>query len=511
LPRAGNSSGGGHPGWVVKCKGWETDPDAYIYVITQAQAFPALAKACGHADWVESPDFSTPEARLPRLDHVFAEIEKWTMTLTKLEVMDVLNPLNVPCGPVLSMKELAEEPSLRETGTVVEVDHPTRGKYLTVGNPIKLSDSPAEVRRSPLLGEHTEDVLRNVLGFSEAEGRGRAQPRCDLAMARILILGASYGSLFGTKLLMAGQTVALVCTRSTAELIDRDGTIVKFTVKGRTGLLDVPSRKLPGQLSASAPDDVDPAAFDLVVLGMQEAQYGAPGVRELMARVARARTPCLAIMNMPPLPYLRRIPGLDTRAVEGLFIPNPGVWEGFDPDLVTLASPDPQAFRPPDQAKNVLQVGLPTNFKAARFAGDAPTQLLRQLETGIEEARFDPGDGADGDPGQAQGPRLAVRAARQVADADHRQLSLHPGRPHDLDPGGRARRPRSLARDLRLGRHAVHRPGRRLRGPWSRSTSTPRPPRGSASHRRRRVRCSEAPRRSSASIAWSGGSLPSVG
>jgi hypothetical protein len=209
---------------------------------------------------------------------------------------------------------------------------------------------------------------------------------------RVLILGASYGSLFGTKLLMAGQTVALVCTQSTAELIQRDGTIVKFTVKGRTGLLDVPSRHLPGQLSASAPDDVDPAAFDLVVLGMQEAQYGAPGVRELMARVARARTPCLAIMNMPPLPYLRRIPGLDTRAVEGCYT-DPGVWEGFDPDLVTLASPDPQAFRPPDQPKNVLQVGLPTNFKAARFAGDAPTQLLRRLETGIEEARFDPGDG----------------------------------------------------------------------------------------------------------------------
>ncbi len=210
-------------------------------------------------------------------------------------------------------------------------------------------------------------------------------------MARILILGASYGSLFGTKLLMAGQTVALVCTRSTAELIDRDGTIVKFTVKGRTGLLDVPSRKLPGQLSASAPDDVDPAAFDLVVLGMQEAQYGASGVRELMARVARARTPCLAIMNMPPLPYLRRIPGLEPRAVEGCYA-DPSVWEGFDPDLVTLASPDPQAFRPPDQPKNVLQVGLPTNFKAARFAGDAPTQLLRQLEAGIEAARFDPGD-----------------------------------------------------------------------------------------------------------------------
>ena len=207
---------------------------------------------------------------------------------------------------------------------------------------------------------------------------------------RVLILGASYGSLFGTKLLMAGQSVTLVCTRPTAELINRDGTVVKFTIKGQA--VDVPSKQLPGALSAATPDEVDPAAFDLVVLGMQEAQYGAPGVRELMRRIAEARVPCLAIMNMPPLPYLRRIPGLDTRAVEGCYT-DPGVWEGFDPDLVTLASPDPQAFRPADQPKNVLQVGLPTNFKAARFAGDAPTQLLRRLETGIEEARFDPGDG----------------------------------------------------------------------------------------------------------------------
>jgi formyl-CoA transferase len=169
VPRAGNASGGGHPGWIVKCKGWETDPDAYIYVIAQVQAFPALAKVSGHAHWLEDPEYNTPEARLPKLDKVFDEIEKWTLTMTKMEVMAKLNPLNVPCGPVLSMKELAEEPSLRQTGTVVEVDHPERGKYLTVGNPIKLSDSPAEVRRSPLLGEHTDDVLRNVLGFSDAE------------------------------------------------------------------------------------------------------------------------------------------------------------------------------------------------------------------------------------------------------------------------------------------------------------------------------------------------------
>ena len=167
-PRSGNASGGGQPGWIVRCKGWETDPDAYSYVITQAAAFPALAKTIGHEDWLEDPEWSTPEARLPKLDKVFEEIEKWTKTKTKFEVMDILNPLNVPCGPILSMKELAEEPSLRATGTIVEVDHPERGKYLTVGNPIKLSDSPTDVQRSPLLGEHTDEVLTEI-GLSGAE------------------------------------------------------------------------------------------------------------------------------------------------------------------------------------------------------------------------------------------------------------------------------------------------------------------------------------------------------
>jgi len=169
VPRAGNASGGGHPGWIVKCKGWETDPDAYIYVITQAQAFPILAKAIGHEDWVDDPEWNTPEARLPKLDRVFGEIEKWTMTKTKMEVMNTLNPLNIPCGPVLSMKEIGEEPALRATGTVVEVDHPERGKYLTVGNPIKLSDSPADVQRAPLLGEHTEEILKTVLGYGDED------------------------------------------------------------------------------------------------------------------------------------------------------------------------------------------------------------------------------------------------------------------------------------------------------------------------------------------------------
>jgi formyl-CoA transferase len=169
VPRAGNASGGGHPGWIVKCKGWETDPDSYIYVITQVASFPALAKVIGHEDWLDDPDWATPEARLPKLDQVFAEIEKWTMTKDKMEVMDILNPLNVPCGPILSMKELANEKSLRQTGTVVEVDHPERGKYLTVGNPIKLSDSPSDVRSSPLLGEHTEEVLKSIVGLDDKQ------------------------------------------------------------------------------------------------------------------------------------------------------------------------------------------------------------------------------------------------------------------------------------------------------------------------------------------------------
>src|SRR5262245_29663065 len=208
----------------------------------------------------------------------------------------------------------------------------------------------------------------------------------------VLILGASYGSLFSTKLLMAGHEVSLVCTKPTAELINREGTIVRFPIKGRQAPVDVSSKSLPGKLSAGTPDQVDPTDFDLIVLGMQEAQYGASGVRELTGRVAKSRKPCLAIMNMPPLPYLKRLPGLATDALETCYA-DPGVWKDFDPALTTLASPDPQAFRPPDQPKNVLQVGLPTNFKAARFDGAEATSLLRALEADIEAARFDPGDG----------------------------------------------------------------------------------------------------------------------
>ena len=171
VPRAGNDSGGGQPGWILKCKGWETDPNAYIYFITQAPVWEKICDVIGKPEWKTDPDYAKPAARLPRLKHIFNTIEQWTMSKTKFELMDLLNQYDIPCGPILSMKELAEEPSLRKTGTVVEVDHPKRGKYLSVGNPIKLSDSPTEVLRSPLLGEHTAEILREVLGYSEAEVR----------------------------------------------------------------------------------------------------------------------------------------------------------------------------------------------------------------------------------------------------------------------------------------------------------------------------------------------------
>jgi formyl-CoA transferase len=169
VPRAGNDSGGGQPGWILKCKGWEQDPDSYVYFITQAPVWEPICDLIGKPEWKTDPDYAKPGARLPRLKHIFATIEEWTKTKTKFEVMDICNKHDIPVGPILSMKEIAEEKSLRETGTVVEVDHPTRGKYLTVGNPIKMSDSITEVKRSPLLGEHTEEILTKVLGYSADE------------------------------------------------------------------------------------------------------------------------------------------------------------------------------------------------------------------------------------------------------------------------------------------------------------------------------------------------------
>jgi formyl-CoA transferase len=168
VPRAANASGGGQPGTILKCKGWETDPNSYLYFITQAPVWKEICNVIGKEEWITDPNYATPNARLPHLKEIFATIEQWTLTKTKFEAMDILNQHDIPCGPILSMEELAAEPSLRATGTIVEVDHPKRGKYLTVGNPIKMSDSRTEVTRSPLLGEHTDEVLAE-LGYPAAE------------------------------------------------------------------------------------------------------------------------------------------------------------------------------------------------------------------------------------------------------------------------------------------------------------------------------------------------------
>ena len=208
----------------------------------------------------------------------------------------------------------------------------------------------------------------------------------------ILILGASYGSLLGVKLALAGHHVHLVCLPAEADLINAEGSIIRMPIRGRTGLVELDSRKAPGRLTASSTANVKPQDYDLVGLAMQEPQYRSPGVRELLAAVAAARVPCMSIMNMPPLPYLRRIPGLNADACRNAFTESE-IWDGFDPALVTLCSPDPQAFRPPEDKVNVLQVRLPTNFKAARFDSDAHTQMLRDMEAGIDSIRFDMGDG----------------------------------------------------------------------------------------------------------------------
>src|SRR4029079_17220458 len=204
----------------------------------------------------------------------------------------------------------------------------------------------------------------------------------------ILIFGASYGSLLATKLLLGGHNVKMVCTPAEVELFNKEGSRVRMPVKGRDGLVEIDSRKLKGKLSAQVPTAVKLAGFDLVVLGMQEPQYRSPGVRELLDAVAKAKIPCMSIMNMPPLPYLARIPGLKTDALKGCYT-DASLWASFDPNFMTLCSPDPQAFRPPEEKVNVLQVRLPTNFKSARFPSNEHTALLKQLEADIEAARFE--------------------------------------------------------------------------------------------------------------------------
>ncbi|MEP1209427.1 MAG: hypothetical protein ABJM29_02215 [Rhizobiaceae bacterium] len=204
----------------------------------------------------------------------------------------------------------------------------------------------------------------------------------------ILILGASYGSLLSTKLLMAGHNVTLICLPEEAELINSQGTFVRITLRGEDTPRIIASNDQPGTVRACVPQDADPADFDLICMAMQEPQYGADSVRDLLGRIAASQKPCMSIMNMPPLPYLRRIPDLDTKLLEPCFA-DPTVWDGFNPDVFTLCSPDPQAFRPPEEKLNFLHVGLPTNFKAAAFADDADTQILRDLEADIAAVRLD--------------------------------------------------------------------------------------------------------------------------
>ena len=209
---------------------------------------------------------------------------------------------------------------------------------------------------------------------------------------KILMLGASYGSLLAAKLLPAGHTIKQVCLPAEAELINKEGIRVRLPVRGREGLVEIDSRALPGKLSADTPQAVSPAGWDLVVLAMQEPQYKSPGVRELLDAIANARIPCMSIMNMPPLPYLMRIPGIETRACRSCYA-DATVWDSFDPALLTLCSPDAQAFRPPDEKVNVLQVRLASNFKAARFSSDIHTAILRNLAADTEAARFDAPEG----------------------------------------------------------------------------------------------------------------------
>ena len=211
-------------------------------------------------------------------------------------------------------------------------------------------------------------------------------------MAKILILGASYGSLLASKLLFAGHEVKLVCLPAEADLINAEGFRVRMPIRGRAQPVEIDSRTLPGKVSAAGTGDVNPADYDLVGLAMQEPQYRSPGVRELLSAVAKSRVPCMSIMNMPPLPYLRRIPGLDANALKPAYT-DASVWDDFDPGLLTLCSPDPQAIRPPDQPVNVLQVTLPTNFKVARFNNGKHTELLRQLEREIDAVRFPTAEG----------------------------------------------------------------------------------------------------------------------
>ncbi len=209
---------------------------------------------------------------------------------------------------------------------------------------------------------------------------------------KILLLGASYGSLLASKLLYGGHHIHLVCLPEEAKLINAEGFKVRMPIRGRTEPVLLDSRLLPGHVTAGPADGIDLSQFDLVGLCMQEPQYRSAGVRELMDAIGRSGLPCMSIMNMPPLPYIKRIPGLDYKALEAAYT-DARVWDSFDPANVTLNSPDPQAVRPQGEPANVLQVTLPTNFKCATFDNERYNTILRQLETDVANARFETTDG----------------------------------------------------------------------------------------------------------------------
>jgi len=213
-----------------------------------------------------------------------------------------------------------------------------------------------------------------------------------MAKYNILILGASYGSLLASKILFGGHNVTLVCLPAEADLINAEGFRVRMPIRGRKDHVEIDSRKLPGRVSAAGPADVKPSDYDIIGLAMQEPQYRSPGVRELLDAIAKSSKPCMSIMNMPPPPYVKRIPGLNYDLLKPAYT-DASVWDSFKPGAVTLCSPDPQAVRPPDEKVNVLQVTLPTNFKVARFDDEGANTILKQLQADIEAVRFDGPDG----------------------------------------------------------------------------------------------------------------------
>ena len=256
----------------------------------------------------------------------------------------------------------------------------------------------------------------------------------------ILMMGASYGSLLASKLLFGGHRITLICLPAEADLINTEGFRVRLPVRGRDEPVVLDTRELPGKVDAAGTGDVNPADYDLVGLAMQEPQYRSPGVRELLDAVATSRVPCMSIMNMPPLPYMKRIPGLDAAALEDAYT-DASVWANFDPPRLTLCSPDPQAIRPPEEPVNVLQVTLPTNFKVARFESEEATAMLRRHPVGDRGHPLRHPGRPDRTARQAQGPRFDLRAAGEMGNAARWQLPLHHRGRHAHRPGGRAFRP----------------------------------------------------------------------